>query len=143
MSISDELHANILRYYHVEKWRVGTISFQLGVHHSTIKRVLSETGIPKKKILVQASMIDPYLSFVLETLQRYPSLRASRLYAMVKERGYPGGVDHFRHLISALITGMGQKNKGTPKRKGVLSGVFCLCDWLGSHVYGICGARGA
>lgn len=100
MSISDELHANILRYYHVEKWRVGSISSQLGVHHSTIKRVLSETGIPKKKILVQASMIDPYLSFVLETLQRYPSLRASRLYAMVKERGYPGGVDHFRHLIS-------------------------------------------
>lgn len=100
MTISDELRANILRYYHVEKWRVGTISSQLGVHHSTIKRVLAETGVPKKKILVQPSMMDPYLSFVLDTLQRYPTLTASRLYAMVKERGYPGGVDHFRHLIS-------------------------------------------
>lgn len=100
MSISDELQANILRYYHVEKWRVGTISSQLGVHHSTIKRVLAEAGTPKKNILVQSSMIDPYLSFVLNTLQRYPNLTASRLFAMVQERGYPGGVDHFRHLIS-------------------------------------------
>ncbi len=100
MSISDELQANILRYYHVEKWRVGTISSQLGVHHSTIKRVLSEAGIPKRKVLIQSSMIDPYLSFVMDTLQRYPTLTASRLFAMVQERGYPGGVDHFRHLIS-------------------------------------------
>ncbi|HAT1959263.1 TPA: IS21 family transposase [Legionella pneumophila subsp. pneumophila] len=100
MSISDELQANILRYYHVEQWRVGTISSQLGVHHSTIKRVLSETGVPKKKILVQPSMMDPYLPFVLDTLQRYPTLTASRLFAMVQERGYPGGIDHFRHLIS-------------------------------------------
>ncbi len=100
MSISDELQANILRYYHVEKWRVGTISSQLGVHHSTIKRVLSEAGVPKRKILVQSSMMDSYLSFVLDTLQRYPTLTASRLFSMVQERGYPGGIDHFRHLIS-------------------------------------------
>ena len=100
MSISDELIADILRYYHVEKWRVGTISTQLGLHHSTVKRVLSDTGIPRGKIFVQPSMIEPYLPFVLDTLQRYPSLTASRLYAMVRERGYPGGVDHFRHMIS-------------------------------------------
>lgn len=100
MTISDELKANILRYHHVEQWRVGTISSQLGVHHSTIKRVLSETGVPKKKILVRGSIIDPFLSFILDTLQRFPNLRASRLHAMVQARGYPGGIDHFRHLIS-------------------------------------------
>lgn len=100
MSISEALEADILRYYHVEKWRVGTISRHLSVHHSTVKRVLSDTGVPKKKILVHASMIDPYLPFILDTLQRHPKLTASRLYAMVSERGYPGGVDHFRHLIS-------------------------------------------
>ncbi len=100
MTVSDELQANILRFHHVEKWRVGTIASQLGVHHSTIKRVLAETGIPKRKILVHRSIMDPYLSFILDTLQRYPTLTASRLYAMVQERGYPGGADHFRHLIS-------------------------------------------
>lgn len=100
MAISDDLKANILRYHHVEKWRVGTIARQLNVHHTTVKRVLSETGVSKHNILVQESMIDPYLSFITETLQRFPDLTSSRLYNMVKERGYPGSRDHFRHLIS-------------------------------------------
>lgn len=100
MSISEELRANILRYHHVEKWKVGTISRQLQVHHSTIKRVLSETGVSKEKLLVKGSMIDPFLPFIVSTLERFPRLRASRLYHMVKERGYAGGCDHFRHLIA-------------------------------------------
>lgn len=100
MTISDELCANILRYHHVEKWRVGTIARHLNVHHTTVKRVLSETGVSKHSILVQESMIDPFLAFITETLQRFPTLTASRLYDMVTERGYPGGRDHFRHMIS-------------------------------------------
>lgn len=100
MAISNELKAQILRYHHVEHWRVGTISRQLNVHHSTIKRVLSGTGVEKEKLLVQKSMIAPFLPFIMETLQRFPKLTASRLYGMACERGYPGGVDHFRHLIS-------------------------------------------
>lgn len=100
MAISDDIKANILRYHHVEKWRVGTIARQLNVHHTTVKRVLSETGVSKHSILVQESMIDPFLAYITETLQRFPDLTASRLYNMVKERGYPGSRDHFRHLIS-------------------------------------------
>ena len=40
MTISAELEAKILRYHHVEKWRVGTIARQLNVHHSVVTRVL-------------------------------------------------------------------------------------------------------
>ncbi len=100
MTISAELEAKILRYYHVEKWRVWTISCQLGVHHGVIKRVLAQTGVPKDKVLQGVSIIDPYLSFILETLDKYPKLTARRLYDMVCERGYLGGSDHFRHLIA-------------------------------------------
>ena len=100
MAIPQEVRANILRYHHVEKWRVGTIASQLGVHHSTVKRVLSNTGVDKNKVLVHRSIIDPFLSFILEQLKRFPNLTASRLYDMVVERGYPGGPDYFRQLIS-------------------------------------------
>jgi glyoxylase-like metal-dependent hydrolase (beta-lactamase superfamily II) len=31
--------------------------------------------------------VDPYLPFIRETLQKYPTLTASRLFAMVRERG--------------------------------------------------------
>jgi len=100
MAISKELEAKILRYHHVEKWPIGTISRQLCVHHTTVQRVLSNVGIPKAKLFMQKSMIEPYLPFVLETLGKYPKLTARRLYDMVRERGYRGGPDHFRHLIA-------------------------------------------
>ncbi len=99
MAISSELEAQILRYFHVEKWRVGTISTQLHVHHATIKRVLLQAGIPATKIL-KPSILDPYVPFVLDTLKMYPKLTAKRLYDMIYERGYRGGSDHFRHIIT-------------------------------------------
>ena len=46
MTIPPDLEAQILRYYHVEKWRVGTIARQLHVHHDTVRRVLTQAGIP-------------------------------------------------------------------------------------------------
>jgi transposase len=100
LAISQELEAKILRYFHVEKWKVGTIAKQLDVHHTTVDRVLSQAGLPKAERPHRASLIDPYLPFVLQTLEQYPRLTASRLYAMVRERGYSGGEDHFRHLIA-------------------------------------------
>ena len=100
MAISKELEAKILRHFHVEKWKVGTIAAQLGVHHGTVDRVLSQAGLAKVERTCRASLIDPYLPFVLRTLEQYPRLTASRLYAMVRERGYSGGEDHFRHLIA-------------------------------------------
>jgi hypothetical protein len=36
--------------------------------------------------------IDPYLPFILKTLETFPTLTAARLYAMVYERGYRGAV---------------------------------------------------
>jgi transposase len=100
VAIAKELEAKILRYFHVEKWRVGTIARQLGVHHATVDRVLSQAGLAKAERAHRPSLIDPYLAFVRESLKQYPRLSASRLYAMVRERGYSGGEDHFRHLIA-------------------------------------------
>lgn len=99
MAMTPELRAQILRYYHVEQWRTGTIARQLLVHHDTVQRVLLQAGLAPIGS-VRATRIDTYLPFILETLKKFPDLRASRLYAMVKVRGYQGGPDHFRHLIS-------------------------------------------
>ena len=99
MPVSPELHAQILRYYHVERWRTGTIARQLQVHHGSVERVLRQAGLPRIGV-VRSSRIDPYLPFIHETLKKFPTLGASRLYTMARERGYKGGPDHFRHLIA-------------------------------------------
>lgn len=100
--ISNELEAKILRYHHVEKWPVGTIASQLGVHHDTVTRVLTQAGLPAIKKVDRPSMVDPYRPFITKTLEEFPRLQASRLFGMVKERGYPGQPDHFRHVVACL-----------------------------------------
>jgi transposase len=100
MTIPPELEAQILRYYHVEKWRTGTIARQLHVHHGTVMRVLAQAGLPRTGSPARRSQIDLYLPFVIEMLRKFPTLTASRLHAMVRERGYRGGPDHFRHLVA-------------------------------------------
>jgi transposase len=100
VTISPELEAQILRYYHVERWLPNTIARQLHVHHGTVARVLAQAGLPRIGRPTRPSQIDPFLPFILQTLEKFPTLTASRLHAMVRERGYHGGPDHFRHVIA-------------------------------------------
>lgn len=97
--IAPELKSEILRLYHAEKWKVGTIASQLGIHHSTVERALAEAGVRPEKT-VRPSKLDPFIPFIQEQLGRYPRLPASRLFHMVRERGFEGGEDHFRHVIA-------------------------------------------
>lgn len=96
------LEAEILRLHHTEHWPIGTIATQLRVHHGTVRRVLAQAGVPVAPKTMRPSMVEPYLPFIAETLAKYPRLRASRLFAMVRERGYPGAPDHFRAIIARL-----------------------------------------
>jgi transposase len=100
MVTSPETEAQILRYYHAEKWKIDTIATQLHVHHSVVRRVLEQAGLPRTGPPPRPSRVDPYLPFIRQTLEKFPKLTASRLYAMVRERGYPGRPDHFRHIVA-------------------------------------------
>jgi hypothetical protein len=92
--IGRDRETEILRLHHAEKWRIGTIATQLGLHHSTVRRVLAQAGLDAGRVSVRQSMVDPYVPFIVETLGQYPRLRASRLFEMVKGRGYPGVGSH-------------------------------------------------
>jgi transposase len=135
VTISPELEAQILCYYHVERWRPGTIARQLHVHHGTVARVLAQAGLPRIGLPSRPSRIDPYLPFILATLEKFPTLTASRLYGMVRERGYCGGPDYFRHVIAC--------HRPRPKaeaylRLATLPGEQGQVDWahFGKHTIG-------
>ena len=100
--IPKETEAEVVRLYHGEKWPIGTIAGQLGLHHTTVQRVLRQTGVEPKLVAPRPSMADPYVPFIVEQLEKYPGLRASRLFEMVKARGYPGRGDHFRRVVGRL-----------------------------------------
>ena len=70
---------------------MNTIARQIGVHHTTVQRVLAQSGIPSENVTTWPSVADPYVPFIVEILTKYPRLCASRMFEMVRERGYPGG----------------------------------------------------
>ena len=99
------LETEILRLHQTEHWPVGTaFEAQLRVHHSTVRRVLAEAGVPAAPPIPRPrpSIVDPYRAFIVETLGKYPTLRASKLYRMLCARGYSWRPDHFRTLVAQL-----------------------------------------
>src|SRR5205823_3477453 len=67
----------------------------LGVHHDVVERVIAKAQNPRA-VEARPALIDPFVPFVRETWLKYPKLPATRLWAMCRERGYPGAKDHFR-----------------------------------------------
>lgn len=134
--IATELETEILRLRAAEQWPVGTIATQLGVHHSVVRRVLAQAGLPRPTASPRPSMVDPYLPFIRATLERYPKLTASRLYQMVKARGYTGSEAHFRSRVRPL--------RPRPKaeayaRLQTLPGEQAQVDW--AHFGSVCVGR--
>jgi transposase len=50
----------------------------------------------------RASALDPYLPFIHDTLAQYPRLRATRLFEMVRPRGYTGSVVQLRRIVRTI-----------------------------------------
>lgn len=93
--------AEIIRLHYVEHWKVGTITAQLGLHADVVKRVLG-LGVPRAAPPPRSRLVEPYHDFIVEVLTQYPRLRATRVYDMVRERGFVGGVATVRRFVAAV-----------------------------------------
>ena len=80
-----ETVARIRHLHYAEHWPVGTIAVELGLHHETVAGALREET--RTKPAPRPSRFDPYVGFVREMLEKYPRLRATRLWQMLRERG--------------------------------------------------------
>jgi len=126
VSTTPETEAEIVRLHFAEHWKVGTIAAQLGVHPDLVRRVLG-IGVPRTPDSPpRSSMLDPYREFIDQTLARYPTLRATRLYDMLRERGYRGAV---RTLRSYVATVRPRKRRDVFLRTETLPGEQAQVDW--------------
>jgi len=96
--ISEECRSRIRRLFYAEHWKIGTISAELGVHRDAVAlAVCSDRFVNRCRVVPSA--LDPYKSFIVETLEKHPRLRATRIHAMVAARGYPGSVVQLRKFV--------------------------------------------
>ena len=94
--------AEIRRLFYAEHWPVGTIADALGVHHETVSRALNRARGIHPGLQIRPSELDPYKAFIATTLEQYPRLRATRVHAMLRERGYPGSAVQVRRYVRAV-----------------------------------------
>ena len=122
--ISAEEIAEIRRLYFAEHWKVGTIAAQLNLHPETVRNAIHAErfggGRPPRTTLT-----DPYLDFIRDTLKQYPRLRATRIYEMVKARGYAGSVVQLRRVVARLRPA----KREAFFRLSTLPGEWAQVDW--------------
>jgi transposase len=86
-----------------EKFSRRAIARRLGIHRRTVRRALAHINHPpKRSSRNRGSIIDPFRGWVLAKLQQYPELKSPRIFDMLKERGYEGGLSLVRQTVAQL-----------------------------------------
>ncbi len=127
--IDADLRARIRRLYYVEHWKRGTIAAQLGIHFDVVVLALDLKRTPSpRKGQPGPSAVDPYVPFLRETLAQYPTLVATRLAGMIRERGYTGSASQVCRRIRQLGLRPSRKHEAF-FRLSVLPGEYGQADW--------------
>ena len=129
MTTSPEQILQIRRLYFAEHWPIGTIARQLGVHDDVVRRVAGLLS-PRRRIpngaLMNPRPILEYLDFIADVLQQYPTLRATRVFDMARERGYRGSLRTLRSVVADLRP---RPRHEAFLRSSVLPGEQAQFDW--------------
>ena len=99
--ISAETRAQIRHWFFAEHWKIGTIAQELSIHPDTVRHAIESDRFHRAHTL-RACLTDPYLPFIRQTLDQHPRLRATRIYQMIRERGYHGSVIQLRRAVATL-----------------------------------------
>lgn len=124
--ITLEQRTEIRRLYYAEHWKVGTIASALGVHRDAVLGAIEAERFQMRGGRPRVSALDAYMAFIRGVLEQYPRLRATRLYEMLRDRGYRGSVVQLRRVVVKL--------RPTPRaeaylRLRVLPGEQAQVDW--------------
>jgi transposase len=98
--IPQETVTRIRHLFFAEHWKIGTIASELGLHHDTVRRAVEADRFSNR--MARSTLVDSYADFVRQTLTQYPRLRATRIFQMLKARGYTGSVNTVRRAVADM-----------------------------------------
>jgi transposase len=95
-----ELRAQMRRLVLAEGWRIETVARRFGVHHSVVRRALRDE--PDRGRPGPASRLEPFKPYIVERLGELPELTGVRLFAELRERGFPLGLTQLRRYVAQV-----------------------------------------
>lgn len=98
--IDAETRAHIRHLFYAEHWKIGTIARELGLHPETVNSAVETDRFNSTKTPRNAA--DPYADFIQEILTKHPHLRATRIFQMIRDRGYNGSIVQLRRFVSGI-----------------------------------------
>lgn len=101
MTVPAEVEAKIRILHFAEHWPIGTIAAQLGVHADVVRRVLGLLQ-PRAPRPPRPLLLEPFKEFIGQTLEEHPRLVSTRLFDMVRPRGYKGSVRTLREYVATV-----------------------------------------
>ena len=139
--ISSDIENDIVTRRRRDQWSVGTIARYVRQHRDVVRRVLRKheilsDGIAPTAGTMRPSIVDSYVEYIKEILEKFPEICASRVFDMIKKRGYPGvSPGHVRRIVSRLRP---VKEKEAFFRLAMLPGEQAQVDWadFGSVSFG-------
>lgn len=140
MIVARDTEAEIRRLFFAEHWKRGTIAAQLHVHPDVVVRALGSFGPKPGSPRPDARVLEPYLAFIGETLERYPRLVATRIYDMLRERGYAGSLRTLRRHVG---TARPRSKVEAILRVETLPGEQAQVDWAHVGEIAVAGGRRA
>ncbi|HXX63949.1 MAG TPA: IS21 family transposase [Bacteroidota bacterium] len=96
-----ETRARIRQLFYAEHWKIGTIARELDLHHETVRLAIETDRFNSSKTL-RPNATDPYAGFIRGVLQKHPHLRATRIFQMIRDRGYTGSVTQLRRFVASV-----------------------------------------
>jgi transposase len=100
--IDAEQRARVRRLYYAEHWKVGTIADQLGLHHDTVRHAIEAERFTSTRRQAAPSVLDPFKPFIADVLAQHPRLRASRIFEMIRARGYASSEVVVRRYVRSV-----------------------------------------
>src|SRR5262245_28492608 len=94
--------ARIRRLFYAEHWKIGTISTELGVHRDAVCNAIESDRFVRAGAMVRPTMLDPYKALIGKVLAQHPRLRATRIFGMLRDRGFAGSVVQLRRYLRGV-----------------------------------------
>jgi transposase len=133
--IRPEVRAEMRRLVLGEGWKIESVARRFHVHHSVVRRAISDAPLPEHKPAARSSL-DTFKPFLLERLTAYPEMTAIRLFEEIQKRGYAHGVAQLRRWLLGVRT---PRSKKAYLRIELEPGEQAQVDW-GSFGQMRCGA---